>query len=67
MTSKLPINLENLLPQRQVEGVCIEYKAGWNPDAILRTMPPLMYPSMLGVCSRPWTARYPAPIRNAPH
>lgn len=38
MTSKLPINLENLLRQRQVEGARIEYKAGWNPDAILRTL-----------------------------
>jgi ATP-dependent DNA helicase RecG len=38
MTSKLPINLENLLRQRQVEGERIEYKAGWNPDAILRTL-----------------------------
>jgi hypothetical protein len=28
MTSKLPINLENLLRQRQVEGERIEYKAG---------------------------------------
>lgn len=38
MSSKLPINLENLLRQRQVEGERIEYKAGWNPDAILRTL-----------------------------
>jgi predicted HTH transcriptional regulator len=38
MTSELPINLENLLRQRQVEGERIEYKAGWNPDAILRTL-----------------------------
>ena len=38
MKSKLPINLENLLRQRQVEGERIEYKAGWNPDAILRTL-----------------------------
>ena len=38
MASKLPINLENLLRQRQVEGARIEYKAGWNPDAILRTL-----------------------------
>lgn len=38
MASKLPINLENLLRQRQVEGERIEYKAGWNPDAILRTL-----------------------------
>jgi hypothetical protein len=35
MTSKLPINLENLLRQRQVEGERIEYKAGWNPDDFL--------------------------------
>ena len=38
MSSKLPINLENLLRQRQVEGERIEYKAGWNPDPILRTI-----------------------------
>jgi hypothetical protein len=38
MTTKLPINLDNLLRQRQVEGERIEYKAGWNPDAILRTL-----------------------------
>ena len=38
MSSKLPINLENLLRQRQVEGDRIEYKAGWNPDPILRTI-----------------------------
>jgi hypothetical protein len=29
MNSKLPINLECLLRQRQVEGERIEYKAGW--------------------------------------
>jgi len=34
----LPINLEDLLRQRTVEGERIEYKAGWNPDAILRTV-----------------------------
>lgn len=38
MKSKLPINLENLLRQRQVEDERTEYKAGWNPDAILRTL-----------------------------
>ncbi len=38
MTSKLLLNLENLLRQRQVEGERIEIKAGWNPDAILRTL-----------------------------
>ena len=38
MSSKLPINLADLLRQRTVEGDRIEYKAGWNPDAILRTL-----------------------------
>ncbi|MCU7247884.1 AlbA family DNA-binding domain-containing protein [Pseudomonas koreensis] len=37
MPDKLPINLNDLLRQRTVEGERIEYKAGWNPDAILRT------------------------------
>jgi ATP-dependent DNA helicase RecG len=36
--SKLPINLDDLLRQRRVEGDRIEYKAGWNPDAIIRTL-----------------------------
>jgi len=38
MTTKLPINLEDLLRQRTVEGERIEYKAGWNPDATIRTL-----------------------------
>jgi ATP-dependent DNA helicase RecG len=38
MNNKLPINLNDLLRQRTVEGERIEYKAGWNPDAILRTL-----------------------------
>ena len=38
MSTKLPINLNDLLHQRTVEGERIEYKAGWNPDAILRTV-----------------------------
>lgn len=38
MPDKLPINLVDLLRQRTVEGERIEYKAGWNPDAILRTV-----------------------------
>lgn len=37
MSSKLPINLEDLLRQRTVEGERIEYKAGWNPEAVLHT------------------------------
>src|SRR3990167_389037 len=36
--TKLPINLEDLLRQRTVERDRIEYKAGWNPDAIIRTL-----------------------------
>lgn len=36
--SKLPISLADLLRQRTVEGDRIEYKAGWNPDAIVRTL-----------------------------
>lgn len=31
---KLPINIEELLGGRAVEGDRIEYKTGWNPDAI---------------------------------
>src|ERR1035437_1929319 len=38
MAYKLPINVLDLLHQRKVEGERIEYKAGWNPDAILRTI-----------------------------
>ena len=33
---KLPINIEELLSGRAVEGDRIEYKIGWNPDAIYR-------------------------------
>lgn len=36
--TKLPINLNDLLRQRTVEGERIEYKTGWNPDAIIRTL-----------------------------
>jgi ATP-dependent DNA helicase RecG len=35
---KLPLNLPHLLRQRTVESERIEYKAGWNPDPILRTL-----------------------------
>ena len=38
MTSKLPINIKDLLHQRKVEGERIEYKAGWNPDSVMRTL-----------------------------
>lgn len=38
MTSKLPINLADLLRQRTVEGDRIEYKAGWNLESVLHTL-----------------------------
>ena len=44
--SRLPINLEDLLRHRTVERDRIEYKAGWNPDAIVRTL-----------CTSPTTSR----------
>jgi ATP-dependent DNA helicase RecG len=38
MSSKLPVNIDDLLRQRTVEGDRIEYKAGWNPDATIKTL-----------------------------
>ena len=38
MSSRLAINLEDLLRQRTVERERIEYKKGWNPDPIIRTL-----------------------------
>lgn len=38
MPEKLPLNLDDLLRQRTVESARIEYKKGWNPDAVLRTL-----------------------------
>ena len=38
MPIKLPIKLSDLLRQRTIESERIEYKAGWNPDPILRTL-----------------------------
>ena len=38
MTPKLPINLYDLLRQRTIEGERVEYKAGWNPQSVLRTI-----------------------------
>ena len=35
---RLPINIEELLSGRAVEGDRLEYKTGWNPDAIYRTI-----------------------------
>ncbi len=34
----LPINIEHLLSANKVESSRIEFKAGWNPDAIYRTV-----------------------------
>ena len=36
--SRLPINLDDLLAHRTVESDRIEYKAGWNPTPIIRTL-----------------------------
>ena len=38
MTSRLPINLHDLLRQRTIEGERVEYKAGWNPQSVLHTV-----------------------------
>ena len=35
---KLPINIEELLGGKAVENDRIEYKTGWNPDAIYRSI-----------------------------
>lgn len=34
----LPVNIEQLLDASTVESSRIEYKAGWNPDAIYRSI-----------------------------
>ena len=36
--NKLPINIEDLLHQRRVESERIEYKASWNPEAVLHSI-----------------------------
>ena len=38
MTGTLPINLQDLLLQRTIEGERVEYKAGWNPQAVLHSI-----------------------------
>lgn len=38
MSDRLPINVLDLLRQNTVEGERIEYKAGWNPEPIIRTI-----------------------------
>ena len=38
MTGTLPINLQDLLLQRTIEGERIAYKAAWNPQSVLHTI-----------------------------
>src|SRR5690606_28975044 len=38
MTPKLPINLDSLLRHRTIESERVEYKAGWNPEAVLHSI-----------------------------
>src|ERR1019366_10806631 len=38
LASRLPIRIDDLLHARVVEIERIEFKAGWNPDPILRTL-----------------------------
>lgn len=58
MTSKLPINLSDLLRQRTVEGKHIEYKSRRNPDAIVRILSTLttgklaLYPKRVLTCPK---------------
>ena len=34
----LPINIEDLLKKQKIEGNRIEFKSGWNPDAIYHSI-----------------------------
>lgn len=38
MTVNLPINVDNLLRRRTIEGERVEYKAGWNPAGVLHAL-----------------------------
>lgn len=38
MTVRLPINIDSLLHRRTIESERVEYKAGWNPQSVLRTL-----------------------------
>ena len=38
MTGRLPINFQDVLRLRTIEGERVEYKAGWNPQAVLHTI-----------------------------
>lgn len=34
----IPVNIEDLLYKRKIESTRIEFKTGWNPDKIYRTI-----------------------------
>lgn len=34
----IPVNIEDLLHKRKIESTRIEFKTGWNPDKIYRTI-----------------------------
>ncbi|MDR2837416.1 MAG: hypothetical protein LBV49_02420 [Azonexus sp.] len=51
MNGKLPSNLGNLLRQRTVERKRIEYKAGWNPEAVIH-VPGARIPAALRLAPR---------------
>ena len=34
----LPLNIDDLIHQRKVEGARIEYKKGWNPEKVLHSV-----------------------------
>jgi ATP-dependent DNA helicase RecG len=38
MIPKLSINLDSLLHHRTIESERVEYKAGWNPEAVLHSI-----------------------------
>jgi cytosine/uracil/thiamine/allantoin permease len=61
MSTKLPINIADLLRQRTVEGERIEYKAGWNPDAVIRMVCAFVCNGMASGASPPSSGK---PIAN---
>lgn len=38
MSASLPINIESLLSGKAVENNRLDYKEGWNPDSVYRTI-----------------------------
>tara|TARA_R100001143_G_scaffold60215_1_gene59493 strand:- start:6126 stop:6326 length:201 start_codon:yes stop_codon:yes gene_type:complete len=59
MNPKLPINLDFLLHHRTIESERVEYKAGWNPEAVLHCILPsaMMLSIWVGVMWRTLTRR----------